>query len=84
MPDRLRFHGWLFIQSDLGIRRNHLGNLVHRQRHGAVKIVGAQIGNHGPANIAQHAVGQNPLEAVADFNSALVVADGKQNQYALI
>ena len=84
MPDGPRRHRRIFIQRDFGVRRNHLGNLAYRQCHSAVKIVGAQIRHHGPANIAEHAVGENALKPVADFNPALVVADGKKNQYSLV
>ena len=69
-------------QCHLGISRDHLRHLAHRKGNGAVKIVGAQVGHHLPANIADLPVGQNAFQPVAHFDPAFVVVHCQQDQHA--
>ena len=83
MAHRLR-HGRLLGQRHVGVRGDDLRNLADRQGHGAVIVAGAQVGDHGAADIAQFAVGQNAFQAVAHVDAALMVAYRQQDKHAFI
>ncbi len=77
-------HRLAVSQRDLGVGGDHLRHLAHGQRHRAVKVVGPEIGNHLPADVANLAVRQNAFQAVAHLDAALVVVHGQQDQHAAV
>src|SRR5580692_4854729 len=87
-PNGLSGHGRvlirILIERDLGVGGDNLGDFANRKCNRAVKVVGAQVGHHFTANVAQFGVGKNAFEAVSHFDAALVVAHGQQNQYAAV
>ncbi len=81
-----RLAGWrgLIGKRDFGVGGDHLRHLVHSRDNGRVIVVGAQIRNHLPADVAHLAVGQNAFQTVSHIDPVFVVVHGQQHQRAAV
>ena len=66
------------------VRGNDLGNLADGEGYSTVEIVGAEVGDHGAANVADFGVGKNAFKAVAGNDLPFVVFYGQKYQDSAI
>src|SRR6202000_1664350 len=69
---------------DAGIGGDDVGDLDDAAGNGAVVVSGPERRNHAAASVANLGVGQNPFQTVADFNAALAVLDGEEQDDATV
>jgi len=71
-------------QGNVTVLRNHLCDLAHHLRDGAVVVALAQQRNHIASETTHLAVRKNGLEAVTDLGPVLVIIDCKQDHHAAV
>jgi len=74
----------LRIEFDAGVCCDDLRDRGGGEDERAVVVLLAEVGNHLAADAADLAVGQDALEAVADFNAVLVVVDREEDEDAAV
>ena len=82
--DWLVFKRRALIQRDVSVGGDVLGHLADRQEHRAIVVIGAQVGDHGAANVADFGVGKNAFKAVAGNDLPFVVFYGQKYQDSAI